>query len=190
VRGSGAGTVENVKPAGQYRVFVRFALLDDVPEPLTVYPPGGVVTDSTQLQGSALAFTVEKTLCDDPVSQTPTATATSASVGRASSTPLPRTASSAASRAPWAASATTSPPPRAPHAPPAPPRWAMAAPRPRSACATWGTSRMRCWAVSACRAAAAASPPQRPPPPVRRVRRGHAPTRAPARSRSVRCARC
>jgi hypothetical protein len=71
VRGSGAGTIENVKPAGQYRVFVRYALVDDVPEPLAVYPPGGVVTDSTQLQGSALAFTIEKTPCDDPVSQTP-----------------------------------------------------------------------------------------------------------------------
>jgi hypothetical protein len=71
VRGSGAGTVENVKPAGLYRVFVRFALVDDVPEPLAVYPPGGVVTDSTQLQGSALAFTVVKTLCAAPASQTP-----------------------------------------------------------------------------------------------------------------------
>jgi hypothetical protein len=71
VRGSGAGTIENVKPAGQYRVFVRYALLDDVPAPLAVYPPGGVVTDSTQLQGSALAFTVEKTLCVAPASQTP-----------------------------------------------------------------------------------------------------------------------
>ena len=50
---------------------MRFALLDDVPAPLAVYPPGGIVSDSTQLQGSALAFTVEKTLCDDPVSQTP-----------------------------------------------------------------------------------------------------------------------
>jgi hypothetical protein len=71
VRGSGAGTVENVKPAGLYRVFVRFALVDDVPEPLAVYPPAGVVTDSTQLQGSALDFTVVKTLCAAPASQTP-----------------------------------------------------------------------------------------------------------------------
>jgi hypothetical protein len=71
VCGSGAGTIQSVKPAGQYRVFVRFALLDDVPAPLAVYPPDGVVTDPTQLQGSALAFTIIETTCSDPASQTP-----------------------------------------------------------------------------------------------------------------------
>jgi hypothetical protein len=65
-----SGTIENVKPAGQYRVFVRYALLDDRPEPLAAYPSGGVVTDPTQLQGSALAFTIERKECADPDSQT------------------------------------------------------------------------------------------------------------------------
>ena len=67
---SASGTIENVKPAGQYRVFVRYALVDDVPVPMATYPSGGAVTDSTQLQGSALAFTIERTVCEDPDSQT------------------------------------------------------------------------------------------------------------------------
>ena len=40
-----------------------------VAEQLAVYP--GNLSDATQLQGSALAFTITKTTCSDPTSQTP-----------------------------------------------------------------------------------------------------------------------
>jgi len=64
-------TVMDVRPAGRYVVFVRYVTDEEVPEELAAYPSSGRLDDDPlQLQGSALVYTVQRRVCDDPATQT------------------------------------------------------------------------------------------------------------------------
>ena len=65
------GTIVNVRPAGQFRVYVRRATLTDIPASLTAYPPNGELDDATEMRGSVLTFDIVLRECVDPASQTP-----------------------------------------------------------------------------------------------------------------------
>ena len=65
------GTIVNVRPAGQFRVYVRRATLTDIPASLTAYPPNGELDDATEMRGSVLTFDIVQRECVDPASQTP-----------------------------------------------------------------------------------------------------------------------